>query len=324
MHRNSQRGWWAVVASLLLPLLLLVGCGQQSTQSLAVGTNVWPGYEPGHIAASEGLFGDAPLRMRQFNSATEVLRAFRNDAIDVAALTIDEVLQLAQDGMDVVVILVTNISDGADAILAHPELESVSALSGRRVAVENTALGAYLLARALSIHGVDPARVEILSITVDESVAVYTAGRADAVVTFEPFRAKLLEAGARQIFSSAEMPNEIVDVLVTRRSILEAEGKTLRALVTGWLAAIELIRTEPDRAGLLMAKRLDLAPADALASFAGLRLPDAAANRAMLDGPDPELRIAARRISTLLADKGLIAGEADVDGLFEGRLIPES
>ena len=320
MNRNFQKGGWTLAAL----ILLLVGCGQQSTQSLAVGTNVWPGYEPGHIAASEGLFGEAPLRMRQFTSATEVLRAFRNDAIDVAALTIDELLQLAQDGIDVVVILVTNISDGADAILARPELESVSALSGRRVAVENTALGAYVLARALEIGGVDPARVEILSITVDESVEVYTAGRADAVVTFEPFRAKLLETGARQIFSSAEMPNEIVDVLVTRRSTLETHAKTLRALVTGWLAAVELIRTEPERAGLLMAERLDLAPAEALAAFDGLRLPDAAANRAMLDGPEPELSTAARQISALLADKGLLGSEVDVDGLFDGRLIPES
>lgn len=301
---------------------LLAGCAPEPTRTIHVGTNIWPGYEPGYLAAAEGLYGDAPVRMRQFTSATEVLRAFRIDAIQVAALTLDEVLQLQQYGLDVVVILVADISDGADVILARPEVDAVAALAGRRVAVENTALGAYMLARALQLHGVDPASVEVLPITVDESVDAYVKRRADAVVTFEPFRSKLLEAGAQQIFSSAEMPAEIVDVLVTRRATLEAHEGTLKALVQGWLGGIELIRTEPDRMSQLMAQRLDLSPAEALASFDGLTLPDAARNRTLLGSAEGGLRGSAQRLGTVLAASGLLKAEVATDKLFDGRLIP--
>ena len=313
------------LSSLLLPLALFFGlsaCSTQNAEPLDIGTNVWPGYEPGYLAEAEGLFGDAPLRMRQFTSATEVLRAFRNEAIDVAALTLDEVLLLAQDGIDVVVILVADISAGADVIVARPGLADVSALAGQRVAVENTALGAYVLARALEMNGVDPSTVEILPMTVDESVSVYQEERADAVVTFDPFRTKLLELGARQVFSSAEIPGEVVDVLVTRRSTLEARGPALQRLVSGWLAAIQLLETSPERAGALIGQRLELTPEEALASFDGLTLPDAAQNRRLLAGTTPTLPVTAQRLQDLLVSKGLLREPGPLDGLADGRLIP--
>lgn len=95
MHR------WKVVCfcaySMLISALML-GCDSGQTNSIRVGTNAWPGYESGYLAEAKQLYGAAKIRMRQFSSATEVLRAFRNETIDVAALTLDETLLLAQEG----------------------------------------------------------------------------------------------------------------------------------------------------------------------------------------------------------------------------------
>lgn len=315
--------FWTLSGIAVMLSCLLVACSPKQETIIDVGTNVWPGYEPGHIAASEGLYGQAPIRMRQFTSATEVLRAFQNDAIEVAALTLDEVLLLVQDGVDVVVILVADVSHGADVIVAKPGVDAVRALSQRRVAVENTAVGAYVLSRALQVHGVPPDSVQVVSITVDESVDAFASGRADAVVTFEPFRSKLMGAGARQIFSSQEIPDEIVDVLVTKRRTLEKHEPTLKALVKGWLAGVRFVETQPERAGQLMAPRLDLTPQEALASLEGLRLPDAATNRALLDATKPKLGPSVKRMSVVMRESGLLKSEVDVSRLFDGRLLTE-
>ncbi len=76
-----------------------------AARSLSVGTNVWPGYEPLYLARSLGLYGQAPIRLVEYASATQVIRAFRNGAIDVAALTLDEVLLLRESRLDARVII---------------------------------------------------------------------------------------------------------------------------------------------------------------------------------------------------------------------------
>ena len=189
------RGLFSIV--FLTATILLAACTQESQQKLFVGTNIWPGYEPGYIAESQGLYKTGQIQMRQFSSATEVLRAFQNDSIHVAALTLDEALQLAQNDPEVVVFLVADISDGADVIMAKPSISNVSELKGKTIAAEGTALGAFVISRALQIANVDPQSVTIESITVDESLVAYEKNRIDAVVTFEPFRSQLIRQGAK-------------------------------------------------------------------------------------------------------------------------------
>ena len=108
-------------------------------EPLAVGTNVWPGYEPLYLARNLGYYNDS-IRLVEYSSATEVLRAIRNKLIDVATLTLDEVLLLRQSGVDVRSVLVTDISNGGDVIVARPGIETLADLKGRKVGVESTAL----------------------------------------------------------------------------------------------------------------------------------------------------------------------------------------
>ena len=52
---------------LLAATVLLTACTQQSQERLYVGTNIWPGYEPGYIAESQGLYKTGQIQMRQFS-----------------------------------------------------------------------------------------------------------------------------------------------------------------------------------------------------------------------------------------------------------------
>ncbi len=109
------------------------GCGRASPATLRVGSNVWPGYEPLFLARDLGLFGGAPIQLLEFPSSTEVIRAYRNGAIDVAAVTADEALLLAESNPGQRIILVCDVSRGADVILARPAATSMSDLRGRRI-----------------------------------------------------------------------------------------------------------------------------------------------------------------------------------------------
>ena len=206
---------------LLIAILANVGCSGEPQLPFRVGTNVWPGYEPLYLAREQGLYPpSAGLRLVEYTSASEVIQAFRNGTIDAAALTLDEVLLLAETTPDLGIVLVLDISHGADVILAQPAISSLRDLKGKRVGLESTALGAYVLTRALQTAGMRQDDVRKISLEVDEHEQAFKKGRVDAVVTFEPVRTRLMASGARQLFDSSMLPGEIVDVLVVRRTLL--------------------------------------------------------------------------------------------------------
>ncbi|WP_297800634.1 ABC transporter substrate-binding protein [Arenimonas sp. GDDSR-1] len=284
---------------LMLALVLIGACekpAEPMAKPLLVGTNAWPGYLPGYIARDKSLYGSDLIQMQQYESAIEVMDAFGKNQIQVAALTIDEALEISQKGTPIKIILVTDISAGADVIIAKPGIASVKDLAGRRVGVEEGALGRYMLARALEINGMPPDAVRPIDIRIDESMEAYQYDRLDAVVTFEPYRGQLLAMGGVEIFNSTQLPDEIIDVLVIRADYADANPKTLRALVKGWLAAAQLIKTRQKELAQELAWYLKIPSTEVPAAFDGLVIPDAKQNHALLGGREPTLQRTNSRI----------------------------
>ncbi|WP_168205899.1 ABC transporter substrate-binding protein [Geobacter sp. FeAm09] len=270
---------------LCLPWLFgMAGCSREASAPLQIATNVWPGYEPLYLARALGYCPESAVRFHEMTSAADVLKAFRNHAIDAAALTLDEALLLVQDGIDVRVLFVTDISHGADAILARPGIGSVRDLKGKRVGVESMALGAYVLTRALDQAGLAPRDVTIVPVAVQEHERAYATGEIDAAVTFEPARTRLLALGARSIFDSRRIPDEIVDVVVVRADILRTRSDQVKALEDGWFRALKYLRANPDHTARLMGMREGLTGAQFSAALAGLVIPDRNENDRLLSG----------------------------------------
>lgn len=304
----ERRRPWAGVAAMVL--LAGAACTADPPPILRVGTNVWPGYEPLYLARDLGYL-DASIRLVEYSSATQVITAYRNGAIEAAALTLDEVLLLAQHGQDPRVILVMDISHGGDAVVGVPSLRRLADLKGRRVGVEHTATGAYVLSRALHLAGLTRADVHPVPLKVDEHERAFREGKVDAVVTFDPVRSKLLAAGARQLFDSSQIPGEIMDVLVVRRDRLERHRGQVVALLAGWFRALDDLRRAPRDVAPRLAKRLRLSADQVLAAYEGLKLPDAARNRALLTGDPPELVRAARRLADVMVEERLLRPPRD-------------
>lgn len=302
---------------LLLPLgVVLSACLSPSQPPLKLGTNLWPGYEPLYLARSEGMLTDDQVLLVELLSASEVMRAFRNGAIDAAALTLDEVINLRAMGLKPVVVQVTNFSDGADVILARQGLNSVADLRGRRVGVEATALGAYMLSRALGLAGMTPADVQVIRLEVNEHRNAFLRGEVDAVVTFDPVRQPLLAAGAVQVFDSSMIPGEIVDVLVVREELLHAHQDHIQHLIHAWQQSLTLIETRPEASARQMAQRLKLSAEDVIKSHANLEFPGWEQSRRLMSQADPVLQQQAVTLAESMYEHQLIDAVPDLEGLI--------
>ena len=131
---------------------LLSACGARHEAPLTVGTNTWTGYEPLYLARDLGLHGPSPAP-GGLGSTTQSMDGLRTGRLDMAGLTLDEALTLVQEGIPIKVIWVLDVSQGADALVARYGVAGLADLRGRKVGVEQTAVGAYMLNAAMAEAG---------------------------------------------------------------------------------------------------------------------------------------------------------------------------
>jgi len=319
-----------MISNLKLQLLLLmvivaavVGCPREPQPPLRIGTNVWPGYEPLYLARELGYVNKTSVKLVEYPSSSEVMRSFQNNTIDAAALTLDETLQLLAAGSDIKVILIMDISSGGDVILARPGIRSVKDLRNRRVGFESTALGAYVLTRALQLARMKPSDVKTVPLDLAEHEIDFRDGRVDAIVTFEPIRTRLLAAGARQIFDSSRIPGEIMDVLVVRSDFAKKYPEQVRNVMVSWFKALDYMSKNQRPAAEIMAMRERITAEEFLMAQKGLRYPELKENHTMLAGESPSVLASAQRISAVMFENKLIDRAPDIRPALDGAYLRE-
>lgn len=290
-------------------------------QPLRVGTTLWPGYEPLYLAKEINAYKE-DIRMIEYPSTSEVLRAFKNRTVEAAALTLDEVVLLAESEVPVEIVLVLDISEGADVIMARPELKNIQGLIGARVAVESTAVGAYTLSRALEIHNIDISQIILVNVENSSHKDAYTNNTADAVVTYEPVRTQLLNEGAIEIFNSTEIPGEIVDVLVVHKDFIDSHADELSDISQGWFKALAQMKEQPTRSFTFIASRMKITPEEAKESFIGLSLPSLDKNKTMLSNSPNSLAKTFNRLTQHMKDSGLIRSSTKTKAILNPQFLP--
>ena len=85
-HSRARRCLQTLACGVLL--LSLFGCMGQPDTALRIGTNVWIGSEPLYLARDLGRLDSDSVQLVEYPSASEVLRAFRNEAIDGMVISV--------------------------------------------------------------------------------------------------------------------------------------------------------------------------------------------------------------------------------------------
>lgn len=282
----------------------LGGCSLNPGPPLRVGAIVWPGYEPLFLARALGAFERRPIKLVEYPSTPEAIRAFRNGALEVVALTGDEFLRLAAVEPTARAFLVTDFSHGADALIAHPEVESLQKLAGQRVGVEVNAAGVFVLTRALDSAGMRTSDIQVVPVDNDQHGSAFERKAVQAVVTFEPTRTRILKSGGRILFDSSKIPGEVSDLLVTRTTVLQQRPRLLKDLLTAWFQAREYLLNKTLEAASLIARRENLTPAEFAATLELIRLPSREENLRLLSGANSDLMSGLHKIREVLRQTG--------------------
>lgn len=303
---------------LFTTLILLSSCTKHDSTTLRLGTNVWPGYEPLYLAREKELLDDRKVHLVEYSNNSQVIQAYRNGLIDAAALTLDEVLLLLESGESPKILFVMDISAGGDAIIGQENIATLADMRNKKIGVEGSALGAYILTRALDLSNLEKNSISVVQMSVDQHEKAFHEKQVDAVVTFEPVSSKLRDSGGRILFDSRQIPGEIVDVLIIRKEFLKQHGDIADYLSMAWYKTLELVKTEPNESAKILGKRMQLNTKQTIDAYKGLVLPNFEENQRLI-GSDPQLLISADRMSKLMFGQGLLNKELNVSILFRDK-----
>lgn len=287
---------------------------------MRVGSIVFPGYESFFLARERGLLDPAEIRLVELYSSTDTLRALAADQLEVGCLTLDEVLSARADGVDLRVILVLDESAGADVVMTRKPLPGLSALRGKRIALEETAVGGVMLAALLRAAELSVGDIVQVPTTQDQTAALFAKGTVDAVVTTEPWASQIEATGGIRLFDSKAIPGRILDVLAVRAAAMANYSAALRHLVAAHFQALDVLAREPELAAQLMAPRLQISPAEVPASFRGLELPNVRRNIDML-APGGSLFRTVDELQTVMLRDGLLSRRLQRGDLIDGGFL---
>lgn len=255
-----------LLASLPALPLLAGGCKLSPAETLRLGFNPWPGYELFKLAEQLGYYRQLGLDVQlvEFTSLGDSRRAFERQQIDVAAGTVVELLTASSTLKQAVqAFFVTNISSGADYLIAHPHFTSAASLKGQRVAVEPGSLNLLVLHLALQAAAgtgtpLTLQDLQLVPLAQTSMPGAFQRQEVEAVVVYPPVADELLRLvpdQARVLFDSSMTPDFILDLLYATRSTLEQRAAELALLVQGFEMARQYTHDHPDDAYARMAAR---------------------------------------------------------------------
>lgn len=278
----SRRG---LLSAGLSSALTAMGCGfgRRPAAPFRLVVTPWVGNAPFYIAKERRFFGDVDLRIASFGTDFDAWRALADQRADFTTGTMFDILRGSEVGVDLQVASVTDFSNGADGIVGAG-VERIADLPGKRVGVEVGTLTHFVLIRALERAGVAEESVRLENMSMDEAILAMDSGKIDAAPFWEPFLGKAASApGRRVLFTSREIPGEILDVVAVQSHAIASRPGFVSTLLEGWERGLRLLLDSPREAMPLAVKYLEMKPEELRQALSGIKLVSRDESRRMFD-----------------------------------------
>ncbi len=267
-----------ITAMLKIALLsaLVISCSPKTNTSIRLGVNVWPGYEYLFLARKLGYYEEEGLNLQlvETGSLDDLRRAFERGKLDGMASSAIEVVQAAANtGRVAKIFMVPDFSNGADVIIAKTPIQRIADLKGKRVGLEMASLGQFMVARALQESGLSMADVVIVPMSQEEMLRGMAENQVDAVMTYPPVSVELLRRDdTKNIFSSADIPGEVMDVVTLSDDVLVADPSAPKKIIRAWQRALDYAAKNPDKAHRIAADREGISAEEFAEALGGVKL----------------------------------------------------
>lgn len=299
---------WLLLAFISCTLL---SCSPYKKQ-LTIGASPWPSFEFAYLANELGYLDNKEFTLLELTSPTSVVQAFQTGKLDVAFVSLDEVLTLVALGLDLKVIAVVDNSVGGDALVAKPEIKTLEQLKWRAVGYENKAAGALLLDEVFSLSDLNNQTVQLYEVKQNELKDAYLKDNIDALIVREPFKQQLLALGARELINSTALEQPITHVIIAHTDVVHDKEVEIAKFLKQYYRAYDFYLDNKLDALATMAVRLQIYPYFLENAFGNTRFINAKQSLMRLSGSPSNIELQAKQLSKLMSEKHML-GQIQVD-----------
>lgn len=239
--------------------------GDKSNKVINLSLDEWIGWKPiidanGGLTTQKGSIFDKlglTVNIHIINDAEASSNALIKGDLNAAGYTLNRTAFLsgkfADAGLDVVMPVFTNYSDGGDGIIALSNIESIEDLVGAKVGVPK-----YSEAQSLVIWFVnksdltDDQKREVIENLIlledaEQTGQAFFAGSLDVAATWEPYLSTAENStNSHILFSTASSNKLIMDGILFRSDFAKAHPEVVSAFIDGIFQAVDMYTTEFD------------------------------------------------------------------------------
>lgn len=265
----------AAIFALLLSIMLVGStAAAESVPSFRFAWSIYAGWMPWPFAEDSGILAKhakkhgVKIELKEMGYGPS-LDAFVARQVDAVVMTNMEALDMpAAAGIDTTAAIFGDYSDGNDAVLTRGIAEC-NGLRGKKIYLMVNTVSHYLLSRMLEGCGIRESDVTLVNTSDNDIAPAFIANKnQQAVVTWNPVVMQIEQQvpGVRKIFTSAQTPGEIMDLLVIRTDVVREHPEFVKALVGAWYEVMGIMqqRGTPERKSAIayMAKRSGATPTE--------------------------------------------------------------
>lgn len=237
-------------------LVMVMVMGSFSTplmakKSFKVAWSIYAGWMPWDYAGNSGIL---KKWADKYGISIELIRmdylpsveAYVAKQVDGCVMTNMECLDMpAASGIDSTALIMGDYSNGNDAILTRDNLD-IKGLKGISVYLAEFSVSHYMLARALEMNGMKESDVKVVNTSDSDIGPVFLSNQSQkAVVTWNPIVMQIEQnPGISKVFTSAEIPGEILDLMIVNTDVLKDNPDFGKALTGAWYEVMKIINAK--------------------------------------------------------------------------------
>jgi NitT/TauT family transport system substrate-binding protein len=264
-------------AALAIAALAAPFSSASAAEPLKVGYSDWPGWVAWQVAIDKGWFKEAGVDVQfEWFDYSASMEAFGAGKIDAVLATNGDTLVMGSSGTKGLMVMATDYSNGNDMIIGKPGVKSLKDLKGKKVGLESGLVEHLLLLNGLKKADMKDTDVEIVNVKTNDTPQVLGDAAISAVGAWQPVAGQAMKAapGAKPLYTSADQPGLIYDVLTASPTSLAARKDDYAKLLTVWDKVVAFI-TDPKtqaEAVKIMAGRSGVPPEEYVRYLKGTKL----------------------------------------------------
>ncbi|HAT1609171.1 TPA: ABC transporter substrate-binding protein [Raoultella planticola] len=232
------------IRSLMLSLALLASFPSFSAvkKEFNICWTIYAGWMPWGAISNEKIIDKwaakygIKINIVQLNDYIESINQYTAGQFDGCTMTNMDALTIpAAGGVDTTALITGSYSDGNDGVVLKGSGKTLADLKGMQVYLPELSVSHYLLVRGLEKAGLQEKDVKVVNTSDADIVSAFGTSSVRAAVAWNPQLSAIKKTPqTSEVFSSAQVPGELIDMMVVNTQTLKDNPALGKALTGAW------------------------------------------------------------------------------------------